>query len=153
MNKSERKLDFNNIDEFKQYIYENNINFADLIISQSVEDSEGIKEEVIPQSVEVQLIALHDNPIIKAKVSENNILYVDELNINEDLCIPAVINILGRKVSINLCNQDGKTHANLSIALDNKPQYNVVFEVRKLNGESFAMEVAKEMIEKNPNDT
>lgn len=153
MNITERKLEFKNIDELKEYIYENNINFAELVILQKIDfGSEEIKKEVIPESVDVQLISLYDNPTIKAKVSENNILYVDDLIINENSCMPAVVNMLGRKISIILCNQDGKTHASLNVALDSKPQYNVVFEVRKLNGELFTMEVAKDIIEK-PHDT
>jgi hypothetical protein len=154
-----KQLIFETLNEFQQYVVNNNISLNELEIFEiDKETVSPIIEGVLPkvcvlETADVQLISLHDNPTIKAKLGENNVLYVDDIQINENSCMPAQIDLLGRKVSVILCNQDGKTHANLSIALNSAPRYNVVFEVRKLNGESFTMEIAKDMTEKKDNDT
>lgn len=157
-----KQLIFETITELQQYIAENNISIDNLEIfeinkekeSELLPLEESISEEkiMLPEYVDIQLISLYDSPTIKAKISENNILYADDVKINPNSCMPTIINVLGRKVSVILCNEDGKTHANLGIALDNNPRYNVLFEVRKLEGESFTMEIAREMIEKKSND-
>ena len=138
----QKKLSFNSLNEFQQYIAENNIQLSDLEIFQNEDD-----KQIIPEEVNVSLVSLHDNPVVKAKVGENNILYVNELNINENTCMPSMINVLGRKLSVVLCNYEGKTHTKLNIALENKTLYNVEFELKKMEENNFIMEVTKETIE------
>lgn len=151
-----KQLIFETLEEFQLYVAEHNIKLSSLEIYEcnesdkiieSKETIEVVVENPVQNIIDVQLISLHDNPTIKAIVSENNVLYVKDIQMNENSCMPAVLDILGRKVSVILCNENGKTHANLSVALDNKPKYNVVFEVRKLEGEETTMEIANTLLE------
>ena len=142
---------FENSKTLIKYITEHNIQTEELGLLQTIEVERDLSEESpvpkvedkdsISETIEVKLISFHDNPIIEAKWGEANILYVNELLINENSCMPAIIDILGKKVSVILCNEAGKTHANFSIDLNNKPMYDLPFEVRKLNGQSCIIEI------------
>lgn len=141
-----KPLEFSNIDEFIQYISENNINFLELNIQQKIKEPTSV-QTVLKEEAEVVLSFLYDNPKIKAKLGESNILYVDSIQVCENACMPIKLNILKRDILINVCNENGIIHSNLNISIDNNKPLNILFEIRKKENNEFLLELNRKLIE------
>jgi hypothetical protein len=145
-----KQLLFSTMDEFQQYVAENNISISALDIFESNEAVvKEIEETIIHEEIDIELSFLSDSPKVKARIGESNIFYVDNLELNENICMPVKLTILGRSILVNICNENNVAHATLSIALDSEHRYNVLFEVKKKENNNFLLELTRNTIEKS----
>lgn len=147
------KLTFETMEQFQQYVCENKLDFANLEIFECKEDEvvevkESIEEIKAPADIFVNISSLYDSPKIKAKVGSANIIYADKIHINENVCMPTKIDLLGRSIWINACNENGVTHGSFNIAINEQTLYNVLFEIKEKGDNIDLLEIKQDIIER-----
>lgn len=123
-------MKFNNIDELLRYIISENVNLQYTDITFALNES--IKSETLPkvENLEIKIISFFDSPSIKGIVENENILYVDMVEGNKNICGSGKVNVLGREIMTNLCESDGTAYVKLSIDINGKILENVQFKLQ-----------------------
>lgn len=139
--KSDPVAIFEEIQDLRKYILSNNISLDTHSIVLFKKDDEiptilpENVENAVENNVNVIIKNFFDSPNIVAELGDRNVIYVDEFSLNEniecDICILEKIDFLNRTLLTNICTENKKQYIQLDIEIDEKPYYNVSFELQE----------------------
>ncbi len=70
--------------------------------------------------VAVKIASISDSPEINFSVSDVNFIVLDDLDYSPGACSNSSIQILGKKMYMNVCDDDGKPYITLNIEVNGK---------------------------------
>lgn len=71
-------------------------------------------------AVTVKIASISDSPEINFTVSDNNLLVLEALDHSPGTCSNSSIQLLGKKMYMNVCDDDGKPYIHLNIEVSGK---------------------------------
>lgn len=133
-----------------EYLIENNLKLEDVKVefslsvnktethddlTEDVESDEKI-EPSTPTTFPIGIKSFSNEPEIWVESGNENILYVDDIEIKENFCGTAKLTIRDNMYWLNACQMDGKNTVTLDVALSENMCYPITFEVRKKDKET-----------------
>lgn len=127
-------MKFNNLEELVKHVLSEGIDFSNTDISFANQLSEAVVVQDIapptPEKIQVRIKTFFDSPKMNGIFEEENIIFVESVAGNKNICGAGKVNILGREILTNLCESDGTAYVKLSIDLDGKILENVLFKLQ-----------------------
>lgn len=130
-------MKFKSLDELVRYVISESVDFEKTDITLSIDENETIPvaevekiEAPIKENFIAKIASFYDSPSVSATLAEENILFVDKVAGNRDICGSGTVSVLGREIMSNLCESDGTAYVRLSIDIDGRILENVLFKLQ-----------------------
>lgn len=146
-------MKFDNLETLVKYIINEEIDLSEIDVDFNLPVKESVEEpkEQKPNDVKVKLKMLSDSPDITAKLSESNVLFVEDFSSLPNQCTSGKIEFMGRQFLTNMCcvvneNGDEIVKATLPVEIQEGKVYNVDFLVKKKVDEDYDILLSESMI-------
>jgi hypothetical protein len=129
-------MKFNNLEELLKYVVHENINLKYTDIEFKTDITESTQTKPVDGPIFVSMKMFHDSPILEAKMADENVLYVDSFESLKNLCGAGKISLLGKELTVNLCEMDDEAHVTLPIGFSDEDTRSIEFKLAIKTGDT-----------------
>ena len=104
----------------------------------TVDDKKLPSSDAIKENVQVTIASLGKSPSVEFKVGQKNTIMVEDFDHLPGTCGTAKVNLLGRTIFTNVCEDEHGASIALDIMIENKLQRAVKFYLTKDKGNSIS---------------